>query len=204
MTAQGVTLPAGAVFRDGGHVNYRATALDGTGATTFGTHFEALNSRPSGVYIGTGSYDFSAAVAAFPDGYCVSWVQVAGYDEHFGEGGQGPVCTPTLPAVPTDEERGVPGRARPWRLRYRRPRATCRARGVAAPSIDTGESDATPPTPLVDAEPEPGAQAPGTPSETSAAADSEDTVVSVEGAAPSRTPSPPARRTSRRPVRTPC
>ncbi|MFJ4107414.1 hypothetical protein [Oerskovia enterophila] len=129
VTAGGVTLPTGTAYVDGGHVNYRATALDGTGARSFGTHFESLNNQPSGKYIGTSFYDFSGAAAAFPDGYCVTWVQVAEYDEHFGEGGQKPVCTPTtstpetpgtpfVPVVPgaelpTDEETpAVPGTPR--------------------------------------------------------------------------------------------
>ncbi|MFD6093805.1 hypothetical protein ACFWGN_16950 [Oerskovia sp. NPDC060338] len=126
VTAAGVTLPTGTTYVDGGHVNYRATALDGTGSRSFGTHFESLNNRPSGKYIGTSFYDFNGAATAFPDGYCVTWVQVAEYDEHFGEGGQKPVCTtdkttpetpgtPLVPVVPgaelpTDEESpAVPG-----------------------------------------------------------------------------------------------
>ncbi len=28
-------------------------------------------------------------------GYCIVWVQVDAYNEHFGEGGQAPICTPT-------------------------------------------------------------------------------------------------------------
>lgn len=114
VTAEGVTLPAGATYVDGGHVNYRATALDGTGSKSFGTHFESLNNQPSGRYIGTSFYDFSGATAAFPDGYCVTWVQVAEYNEHFGEGGQKPLCTidattpekpgtPLVPVVPGAE-----------------------------------------------------------------------------------------------------
>lgn len=129
VTAGGVTLPTGTAYVDGGHVNYRATTLDGTGSRSFGTHFESLNNQPSGRYIGTSFYDFSDAATAFPDGYCVTWVQVAEYNEHFGEGGQKPVCTPTtstpetpgtplVPVVPgaelpTDEETpGVPGTPR--------------------------------------------------------------------------------------------
>ncbi len=126
VTAAGVTLPTGTTYVDGGHVNYRATALDGTGSRSFGTHFESLNNQPSGKYIGTSFYDFNGAATAFPDGYCVTWVQVAEYNEHFGEGGQKPVCTtdettpetpgtPLVPVVPgaelpTDEETpAVPG-----------------------------------------------------------------------------------------------
>ena len=101
VTASGVTLPTGTVFRDHGHVNYRATALDGTGERTFNVHLESRNGRTTAAYIGSGFLDFADAVAAFPAGHCVTWVQVEGFDEHFGEGGQAPACAPSpAPSVP--------------------------------------------------------------------------------------------------------
>ncbi|GAA6041609.1 hypothetical protein JCM8097_007766 [Rhodosporidiobolus ruineniae] len=95
VTALGVTLPSGYKWQDGGHVNYRAySKSQGTGSTqSFGVHFESLNNQPSGVYIGKTFYDFSGAAAAFPGGWCVSWVQVDVFNQHFGEGGQAPICT---------------------------------------------------------------------------------------------------------------
>ncbi|BGP20326.1 hypothetical protein JCM10213v2_008471 [Rhodosporidiobolus nylandii] len=105
VSAAGVTLPSGVTWQDGGHVNYQAipksqykagdTYLQhGSWSTqSFGVHFESLNNQPSGVYIGKSFYDFSGAAAAFPAGYCITWVQVAIYNQHFGEGGQAPVCT---------------------------------------------------------------------------------------------------------------
>ncbi|MFE4464480.1 hypothetical protein ACFRCR_05090 [Oerskovia sp. NPDC056781] len=95
VTASGVTLPAGQAFREHGHVNYRATALDGTGEQSFNVHLETANGRSTAAYVGASFLDFAGAVAAFPAGFCVTWVQVEGFDEHFGEGGQAPVCTPT-------------------------------------------------------------------------------------------------------------
>lgn len=94
VTASGVSLPAGQVFREHGHVNYRATALDGTGEQSFNVHLETTNGRSTAGYVGAGFLDFAGAAAAFPAGYCVTWVQVEGFDEHFGEGGQAPECTP--------------------------------------------------------------------------------------------------------------
>ncbi|TGJ96446.1 hypothetical protein DLJ96_12155, partial [Actinotalea fermentans ATCC 43279 = JCM 9966 = DSM 3133] len=94
VTASGVSLPAGQVFREHGHVNYRATALDGTGEQSFNVHLETANGRSTAAYVGAGFLDFAGAVAAFPGGFCVTWVQVEGFDEHFGEGGQAPECTP--------------------------------------------------------------------------------------------------------------
>ena len=100
VTAEAVTLPAGHVFAAHNHVNYRVTALGGGKATAFGLHFDPNNGHPGGAYIGASTFDFAQAAEAFPAGYCVTWVQVDGFDEHFGEGGQEPVCTTTPPASP--------------------------------------------------------------------------------------------------------
>lgn len=108
VTAAGLTLPAGTTFEANGHINYRVTAPDGTGERSFNVHQSIPHNNvwPRAAYVGQGFYpwtdhpDFSAA---FPDGYCVTWVQVSLYDEHFGEGGQAPVCTdPGTPVEPTD------------------------------------------------------------------------------------------------------
>ncbi|BGP51855.1 hypothetical protein JCM10450v2_007811 [Rhodotorula kratochvilovae] len=102
----GVTLPAGKTWPDGGHVNFQAipksqykvgqTYINNSGWTpkNFGVHFESLNNQPSGIYIGRNFYDWSQAAAAFPSGYCITWVQIDIYNQHFGEGGQMPICTP--------------------------------------------------------------------------------------------------------------
>ncbi|GAA5908904.1 hypothetical protein JCM8208_005614 [Rhodotorula glutinis] len=103
----GVTLPSPKVFQDNGHVNYQAipksqykpgqtylTSGNGWTPQSFGVHFESLNNQPSGVYIGRNFYDWSLAAKAFPSGYCITWVQIDIYNQHFGEGGQAPICTP--------------------------------------------------------------------------------------------------------------
>jgi hypothetical protein len=73
VTAEGVTLPAGTTFSDGGHVNWR------TNRGSYGIHFESLNNQPSGVYIGQSFLPFNLA-----PGECVVWVQVWLYEEHYG------------------------------------------------------------------------------------------------------------------------
>ncbi|GAA5855033.1 hypothetical protein JCM8547_002352 [Rhodosporidiobolus lusitaniae] len=104
VTADGVTLPSGVLFGDAGNVNYRAISksdyLKGTtfSSQSFGVHLESLNNQPSKVYIGKSFVDFAGAKAAFPSGYCIAWVQIdasgsLSYNQHFGEGGQLPVCT---------------------------------------------------------------------------------------------------------------
>jgi hypothetical protein len=120
VTAAGLTLPAGSVFDEYGDINYTVTALDGSARHTFGVHNEVPHNGkwPAGQYVGASSYawtDHPDFARYFPGGYCVVWVQVSGYDEHFGEGGQAPVCTtdptptPTDPAVdPTPEPTPTP------------------------------------------------------------------------------------------------
>lgn len=108
VTSAGIALPGGVVFEDNGHVNIKTTAGDK------GIHFEALNNQPSGQWIGK---DFLPWSAFGLDGdFCVSWVQISEFNEHFGEGGQEPVCTDPPPVVPEDpkpplacEEGFVPG-----------------------------------------------------------------------------------------------
>lgn len=103
VTAEGLTLPDGAAFADGGHVNVRYTA---DGATeSAGIHFETLNDQPSGRYVGESFLPWDELIDA--PSFCITWVQVAEYDEHFGEGGQQPVCTDGEPA-PTSTPTSTP------------------------------------------------------------------------------------------------
>lgn len=114
----GLTLPAGDAFRDGGHVNIRYTAAEAPGGSA-NIHFETLNNQPSGAYVGTSFVPWSALLGQVPAGLCITWVQVEGYDEHFGEGGQAPVCTTdaTAPAPsstsPATEVPATPGTTSP-------------------------------------------------------------------------------------------
>lgn len=93
-------------FPAGGHVNYQAISCaqytlgqtylnPGAGwtPTAFGTNFDPNNNQPGGIYIGLSIYDFGLAAANYPSGFCVTWVQVSLYNQHWGEGGQLPVCS---------------------------------------------------------------------------------------------------------------
>nr|WP_029292180.1 hypothetical protein [Cellulomonas sp. HZM] len=91
----GVTLLGGAVFEAHGHVNI--TLVDGSQRHI---HLDPDNGQPGGVWIGRSHIPWSAFGLEPP--FAVTWVQVAGYDEHFGEGGQPPVVVapPTEPTGP--------------------------------------------------------------------------------------------------------
>lgn len=74
-------------FPDGGHVNIKTSAGDK------GLHFESLNwpaDHPKKKYIGESFLPWSAF--GLEGSFCVTWVQVSMYNEHFGEGGQQAVC----------------------------------------------------------------------------------------------------------------
>lgn len=112
VTAEGISLPAGQVFRDNGHVNIRYMA-EGVGIQT-GLHFEAKciertdaecagPRHAAAQFIGKSFIPWSAFS---PLAICVEWVQIDFYNEHYGEGGQppvGPGCTtPTPTPTPTE------------------------------------------------------------------------------------------------------
>lgn len=108
VSADGLTLASGDVFPDGGHVNIRYTDAAGT-AHSADVHFESLNAQPSGAFIARSYLPWSYLIAG--SSYCITWVQVSLYDEHFGEGGQTPVCTtgtPTPTPTPTDTSTPTP------------------------------------------------------------------------------------------------
>lgn len=85
---EGISFPA--PLEAHGHVNIR-TQLGG-----FGVHFDPNNGHPGGQWIGKSFTPWSA----FTDQpLCVEWVQVSGFNEHYGEGGQSPVgpgCGPSV------------------------------------------------------------------------------------------------------------
>jgi len=83
VTEAGVTLPDGHVFLAHGHINVR---IDGQG---YGIHFDPNNNHPGGAWIGE---NFIPWTAFGVDAGCAEWVQIHGFNEHFGEGGQVPVC----------------------------------------------------------------------------------------------------------------
>lgn len=100
VTSDGLTFPRPLVAHD--HVNVRLT--DGTTASL---HLDPNNGHPGAAWVGVTFLPWSAL--GITSG-CVAWVQVAGYDEHHGEGGQPPVCLddeptgdPTTTPAPTDD-----------------------------------------------------------------------------------------------------
>ena len=93
VAAQGITFPR--PLEAHGHVNVRLS--DGTSR---GLHLDPNNGRPGAQWIGATTLPWSALSIT---GGCVAWVQVAGYNEHFGEGGQSPVCLTTPTPTPTPE-----------------------------------------------------------------------------------------------------
>lgn len=87
VSTTGITLPEGDTFDDNGHVNIKTSKGDR------GIHFEAQNwpdDDPKKLYIGKSFIPWSAF--NLPESFCVTWVQIDKYSEHFGEGGQSPVC----------------------------------------------------------------------------------------------------------------
>jgi hypothetical protein len=93
--AAGVTLPSGRTFAAHDHVNVRTNLGDGNR----NVHLDPNNGHPGGRWIGATTIPWSAF--GLDGDFCVTWVQVAGFNEHFGEGGQAPWCTaPVVPVVP--------------------------------------------------------------------------------------------------------
>ena len=93
VTESGITLPEGVTFQEHGHVNVRTES--GAGRNI---HFDQFSE-----WVGASFIPWSAFNIQAPE--CVAWVQVHGFNEHFGEGGQSPVClTSPEPTPPVIEE----------------------------------------------------------------------------------------------------
>lgn len=90
VTSAGVQLPVGDSFRAHGHINWSTTKN-----ASNGMHFDPNNGHPGGAYIGKAFFPIS-----LEPGECVTWVQISHYNEHFGEGGQEPVCAPSAEPEP--------------------------------------------------------------------------------------------------------
>lgn len=93
VTVDGVQLPDGDTFQAHGHINWRTTL------TTGGMHFDPNNNQPGGVYIGESFFPIN-----LQPGECITWVQISNYNEHFGEGGQDPICAPEEETPPPKPE----------------------------------------------------------------------------------------------------
>lgn len=114
--ATGITLPVGSTFEDNGHVNVRYT-VDGVEKST-GFHFEgkcvtrtdaecAGDRHTVAQFIGQSNIPWSA-ITSSTEGVCITWIQLAQYTEHFGEGGQEPFCFGTPTPEPTETPTPVP------------------------------------------------------------------------------------------------
>lgn len=97
VTVTGVQLPDGDSFRAHGHINWRTTLGSG------GMHFDPNNGHPGGAFIGQSFFPIELA-----PGECITWVQISHYNEHFGEGGQAPVCAPEEEQPPVKPEQPKP------------------------------------------------------------------------------------------------
>jgi hypothetical protein len=101
VTAEGVTLPDGQTFPDGGHVNIQATGPHND------LHFEAkcidrvvaecATLHDAAQFIGKSFIPWSAF--GLSEGDCISWVQVAGIPKHFGDAGEAPICLGGTPST---------------------------------------------------------------------------------------------------------
>ncbi len=107
VTASGIELPAGDVFAEHRHVNVRYTSAMGQASRN--VHVEGPGTAHADLL---GASVLTWDRVGLPPDACVTWVQVAGYDEHFGEGGQVPVCrttpTPTPAVTPTPTSTPTP------------------------------------------------------------------------------------------------
>lgn len=90
VTTSGVTLHGDDTFRKNGHINIRYT-VPGEGQKSKGIHFDPNNNQPGGAWIGKKSIPWSA-FEINKDSFCITWVQISHLNQHYGEGGQEPVC----------------------------------------------------------------------------------------------------------------
>lgn len=103
VSAEGILLVNGTNFPDGGHVNIHTTAphtdlhfeakcIERTDAECAGALHDAAQ------YIGKNFIPWSAFGLGAGD--CITWVQVADYNYHFGAQEEEPVCIPLPPTEP--------------------------------------------------------------------------------------------------------
>jgi len=169
VTKSGITLPAGDTFRDNGHVNIHAYNLDGSPRNSIDQHFESKcierQGRPEcgdpndpstraamAQYIGKSFIPWSA-FGLFGN-FCVGWVQISHYNEHFGEGGQpkvGPGCNeptpePTTPTpTPTETPTVTPTTPEPTPTATPTTPEPTEPTVTPEPPVDTPETPVTPP-----------------------------------------------------------
>ncbi len=176
VTSAGITFPTPLAAH--GHVNVRLT--DGR---TAGLHLDPNNGHPGRAWIGATFLPWSALGVV--DG-CVAWVQWSDANEHYGEGGQGPVClagpTPTPTPTSTPEPTWTPT-----------PSPTTSPTPAPSPTSTPTPSPSVSPAP----EPTPGPSTTPTPSATPAPTSSSSptpgsTATSTPSASPTTTRAPAA------------
>ncbi|MFS0705863.1 hypothetical protein AB6N23_15230, partial [Cellulomonas sp. 179-A 9B4 NHS] len=131
VTATGLELPTGQVLAEHAHLNVLWTSATGAGAGATNVHLEGAGTRWHDL-VGAASVTWERL--GLPADACVRWVQVAGFDEHFGEGGQAPVCRTASPAP------AVPAPAAP----APQPAAPVPAPAASAPAPAAPPADAAP------------------------------------------------------------
>ncbi|MHA3948727.1 hypothetical protein [Cellulomonas bogoriensis] len=108
VTGTGLDLPEGAALARHGHVNVRWASIEGDGSVN--VH---LGGPSSPWHDLEGATSVTWERLGLPADACIEWVQVHGFDEHFGEGGQAPVCrsVPMRPAATPAPAPAVPAPA---------------------------------------------------------------------------------------------
>lgn len=174
VTATGLVLPDGATFARHGHVNVRWTSASGEGSRNM--HLGGPDSPWHDV---EGTSAVTWARLGLPADACIVWVQVHGYNEHFGEGGQAPVCRTTPapePVPPVDDVPITPAPQPPTEPETPQPPTEPQTPEAPAPPpgddgaapTEPDESDDTTPAPVLGA---PAAGAPTPPMTAVAAAE---------------------------------
>lgn len=105
VTQPGITLPDGKTLQAHGHVNVKYTDFEGGDPRSAGVHFDPNNNHPGGQWIGESFIPWSAF--GLTDNFCITWVQVHGYNQHWGEGKQKKMCVP--PVNPCVDDPYTPG-----------------------------------------------------------------------------------------------
>jgi hypothetical protein len=193
VTSTAIELPTGRVLGDNAHVNVHYTFHGVQGSASLATEIAGKPDHDL-----ASAHEVAWSRIGVPDGAYVTWVQVSGFDEHFGEGGQKPVCvtrpprdcpggTPTpapsatTSAAPTASPHAWPGHHRPAHPARPTPTTSAPAPAPSAAGTPAHVPAATPPAPHRSA---PAATGP---------ARGDDTPVSrVEDASPAPSPSPSA------------
>lgn len=188
VSAVGVTFPTPLAAH--GHVNVRLA--DGR---TAGLHLDPNNGQPGARWIGATFLPWSALGVL--DG-CVAWVQWSDTNEHYGEGGQGPVClndpTPTATSTSTPEPTWTPTPTptlSPTSAPSPGSTSTPTPSASPVPEPAPGPSTTPTPTPTRSAPPTPGSTATSRPSASPTPTRATDATTPPSPTSPAASPSTP-------------